>query len=625
MSLCSKCKKECDQSRCDDCKEKDKRYRELQKKLKEAIERCRGRNRYGNPCDNHKVKETHFCNFHDYMIDYTPEMLENLTLCSGCKMMKYLPNQSRCEICVQRGKLTNEDVKVNRNKIQRCIHIKNKTAEQCIFKRSAENEYCLKHQTYYFKQETEKLGKKVCSKYERGCRKQLNINDKQTCDECLAEARQYDKTLYNKKMEQPVPEGSTRCVNCTHIRTNDMFIGIRGQIVDQCDYCRKLQVKYDSTDNRKARDRWEDEQKPEIKATRKIYRDNHKLENKISSIHNRANQYMYNWKDYHEKKAKNARDWREKNPDKTKQYYREGKIDNDTLIRGFKKAVKQRIITNDLTDDELINYFNDICFYCGDSPTESNKNGVDRLDSYKHYTVDNCVTACSVCNFMKHCLDPGVFICRVEHILTNNNIIDGFLDYNLIPDHKHVLYTSYKNRAEKKNIVFELDYNTFDDLKNTKCYICGKEPNENHVSGIDRYDSNIGYTVENCKPCCTECNIMKNNTDYPDFIKQCRKIYSCCFINGDLTEKINNKLKQYYSSMNIKDTNDDINCDTLHLITQNTECNKQTLTNMNRPKLSKDGKLVISEQIKNDRKTKTLLNNSHENIKKKIDILHQQK
>jgi len=35
-----------------------------------------------------------FCKFHDYMKDYTPEMITNSTLCTGCKKMKYLTHKN---------------------------------------------------------------------------------------------------------------------------------------------------------------------------------------------------------------------------------------------------------------------------------------------------------------------------------------------------------------------------------------------------------------------------------------------------------------------------------------------------------------------------------------------------
>ena len=41
--------------------------------------------------------------------------------------------------------------------------------------------------------------------------------------------------------------------------------------------------------------------------------------------------------------------------------------------------------------------------------------------------------------------------------------------------------------------------------------MCGKQTTETNINGVDRIDNTVGYTVENCKACCKECNHMKNN------------------------------------------------------------------------------------------------------------------
>ncbi len=39
-----------------------------------------------------------------------------------------------------------------------------------------------------------------------------------------------------------------------------------------------------------------------------------------------------------------------------------------------------------------------------------------------------------------------------------------------------------------------------------------------NVNGIDRKDNSVGYTVENCVPCCPTCNKAKHNSSYEEFI-----------------------------------------------------------------------------------------------------------
>lgn len=69
------------------------------------------------------------------------------------------------------------------------------------------------------------------------------------------------------------------------------------------------------------------------------------------------------------------------------------------------------------------------CYYCGEGPTfhksdqKCNKTGipyyrtgVDRLDSTKGYTKENCVPCCSICNRMKSDLSNYSFLYKIKNI-----------------------------------------------------------------------------------------------------------------------------------------------------------------------------------------------------------------
>lgn len=78
----------------------------------------------------------------------------------------------------------------------------------------------------------------------------------------------------------------------------------------------------------------------------------------------------------------------------------------------------------------------------------------------------------------------------------------------------------YRADASKRNYRFDLTKNQFKHLVLQPCFFCG-ESNTQHLThklsktvfkfgGIDRIDNSIGYTVENCIPCCKVCNTLKN-------------------------------------------------------------------------------------------------------------------
>jgi 5-methylcytosine-specific restriction endonuclease McrA len=88
-----------------------------------------------------------------------------------------------------------------------------------------------------------------------------------------------------------------------------------------------------------------------------------------------------------------------------------------SLIYSYKIHAKKRNIEWHLTYDEFKHFTKQICYYCGREPYSTYQlkdkngncrtgipiiyNGIDRVDSNKNYTIDNCVTACKQCNISK--------------------------------------------------------------------------------------------------------------------------------------------------------------------------------------------------------------------------------
>ena len=68
-------------------------------------------------------------------------------------------------------------------------------------------------------------------------------------------------------------------------------------------------------------------------------------------------------------------------------------------------------------------------------------------------------------------------------------------------------------KAVERYISFELSFEDFSTLvKGSLCHYCEAVLPE-VGGGLDRKNSNLGYSVENCVPCCTVCNRIRN-ADY---------------------------------------------------------------------------------------------------------------
>lgn len=127
---------------------------------------------------------------------------------------------------------------------------------------------------------------------------------------------------------------------------------------------------------------------------------------------------------------------------------------------------------------------------------------------------------------MKGSLQVSVFLMRIEHILVHNHLQSGELHPNAFANSNGSNYSEYRNGAKKRNLEFTITEEEFDNTIMKDCYICGKKtiPHK-HTNGMDRYDNSIGYTIENIRPCCKECNFFKKEFAYDDVMHKCGLIY----------------------------------------------------------------------------------------------------
>ncbi len=100
----------------------------------------------------------------------------------------------------------------------------------------------------------------------------------------------------------------------------------------------------------------------------------------------------------------------------------------------------------------------------------------------------------------------------------------------------NALILDYKKRCERDGLIFDLNNELFRKLTSSNCHYCNKKPSnrvfkdQDHRSqyifnGIDRVDNKIGYTGNNCVPCCKNCNFAKGKLSYSEFRQFIRSVY----------------------------------------------------------------------------------------------------
>lgn len=123
------------------------------------------------------------------------------------------------------------------------------------------------------------------------------------------------------------------------------------------------------------------------------------------------------------------------------------------------------------------------------------------------------------------------------------------------------VWHSYRIRAKKQDIPFNLTQEQFRDIITQDCHYCGsppqsvERPNTNYGqdfyhNGIDRQDSTQGYVEGNCVPCCGTCNYMKATRAPGDFTAWTTRVAEGSQVRQDfpLTERQARAVLQRYRS-----------------------------------------------------------------------------
>lgn len=97
---------------------------------------------------------------------------------------------------------------------------------------------------------------------------------------------------------------------------------------------------------------------------------------------------------------------------------------NDVIYK-YKLRARKEGIEWSLTDEQCEKLFKGNCEYCGAVPQRVKRinynsaytyNGIDRTDNNKGYTVDNSVSCCMRCNYMKSDLSLSDFYAHIKKI-----------------------------------------------------------------------------------------------------------------------------------------------------------------------------------------------------------------
>lgn len=210
--------------------------------------------------------------------------------------------------------------------------------------------------------------------------------------------------------------------------------------------------------------------------------------------------------------AKNAAEWRARNPENVREQQMKERMDPDRRIKSLVTEAKARGIDIDIQDLESMKAMMSMpCTYCNYVPVVGRDylNGLDRVDNRGSYTASNVVPACGLCNDIKGPQHIDEFIDSIRRIKKHLAIEDptGRSNARALGGHRDARDAPKKDKRNTLTVEQKIN------LWSHPCYMCGRAPS----FGIDRFDSDGDYTVANSRPCCTNCNYMKSDRTLDEF------------------------------------------------------------------------------------------------------------
>ena len=90
-------------------------------------------------------------------------------------------------------------------------------------------------------------------------------------------------------------------------------------------------------------------------------------------------------------------------------------------------------------------------------------------------------------------------------------------------DHSY-RWSTFKSQARRRGIPFSITELEHFAIAMQQCSYCGGKESTSMFNGIDRFDSNGDYTLQNLVPCCKMCNFMKGSMGRQQFLQHVNAI-----------------------------------------------------------------------------------------------------
>lgn len=214
-------------------------------------------------------------------------------------------------------------------------------------------------------------------------------------------------------------------------------------------------------------------------------------------------------------------------PERERNFKAEAFANKHVIWNHYVKGAKKRSIHFGISKTLFDSLILKPCFYCN-YHKEGEVHGIDRVDNQKGYIEENVVPCCETCNVLKGSQHPQEFIDKMLAIHQyktttkpiSSEVVEKWSTTYRSKTTPH--YKTYVKGATTRNIEFRLSDLEFSEIVQQPCYLCGLSDK----NGIDRFDNSKGYLLENCRPCCGHCNLMKKDRTYESILRNAEHIHT---------------------------------------------------------------------------------------------------
>ena len=188
----------------------------------------------------------------------------------------------------------------------------------------------------------------------------------------------------------------------------------------------------------------------------------------------------------------------------------------------LKQSLDKRQIINTVSDYCLSLLMLLPCFFCGHMESRGFQTFA-RLDHRRGVEAGNVVSCCHSCIMMMKALDVNTFVKRCYHIAEKTAFSEVWAQ-----DSQSLGLGEFFQKASARGMTVELNTIQLTQLMVSPCRYCKHQP----AGGIDRKDNMLKiYSIDNCVPCCNECNCMKTSPSRneifcsdDEFIALCKRV-----------------------------------------------------------------------------------------------------